>query len=242
MNPEAMRPYALALMDYYRGNLSAALTIVRDDGWITQLPIDTFFRQAQKLELEKKALDLCRGDILDVGAGTGLHSLFLQEMGLRVTAIDVSAEAVQIMKERGVTNAQQADIMLFNEGYFDTIIMMGHGIGVVENIAGLDQFLKNMHELLKPNGQILLTSAELRVTNEPIHLAYHRRNLDAGRYYGEIRMQFKYRDFIGPLFGWLHVDAETLGIHALKVGWQCEVISQQQDGNYLARLSKKRQE
>jgi hypothetical protein len=81
MDPVAMKPYGLALMDYHKGNRSACCTIIRDDGEVSELPISTFFRPAQSLELEKIALDRCYGHILDAGAGTGIHSLFLPEEG-----------------------------------------------------------------------------------------------------------------------------------------------------------------
>ena len=238
MNPEAMKPYGIALLDYDKGNLSATLIIYRDDGWREELPMSGFFRQPQEYDLERTALDLCYGHALDVGAGTGIHSLFLQERGVVVYAIDVSPEAVQIMRARGVSDVRQADILSFNDGEFDTVIMMGHGIGVVEDIAGLSNFLKHAPGLLKPKGQILLTSLDVRRTNNPTHLEYQKRNPDNGRYFGEIRMQFEYRGIRGPLFGWLHIDAETLSRYASKTGWNCDVVQRQHDRNYLARLTR----
>lgn len=238
MNPEAMKPYGLALSDYERGSLSATLIMHRDDSWREELSASTFFRQPQEYELERAALDLCSGHVLDVGAGTGLHTLFLQERGTLVCAIDVSLEAVQIMKRRGVLDVRQADILSFEDGEFDSVIMMGHGIGVVENIRGLVDFLERVPGLLTATGQILLTSLDVRGTSDPIHLEYQKRNLRSGRYFGEMRLQFEYRGIRGPLFGWLHIDAETLRSYASKTGWNCEVIQQQQHGNYLARLTR----
>ena len=75
------------------------------------------------------------------------------------------------------------------------------------------------------------------VTAEPKDLAYQQQNTEAGRYFGKIRMRFKYRDIAGPLCGWLHVDARTLTKHARQFGWYCQVICRQDDGNYLAKLS-----
>ncbi len=239
MNPEAMKPHGKALLDYHHGNVSAAVTIVRDDGWTDVMPTASFFRQADSLDLERLALDLCTGQILDAGAGTGLHTLFLQNKGFKVTAIDVVPEAIQIMRERGISDAQQADIMTFGGSHFDTILMMGHGIGMVENIAGLAQFLVRTHDLLSLTGQVLLTSLDARITSNPTHLEYQKRNLGSGRYVGEIRMQFKYREIEGPFFGWLHVDPETLKTHAERHNWVCDLVSKQDDGNYLASLTRK---
>ena len=233
-----MKPYGLALLDYYTGNLSATLISYRDDGWRDELPMRMFFRQPQEYNLERTALDLCHGHVLDGGAGTGIHSVFLQERGLVACAIDVSPEAVQIMRDRGVLDVRQSDILSFNDDEFDTVIMMGHGIGVVEDIAGLSSFLKHAPRLLKPSGQILFTSLDVRVSNNPTHLEYQKRNLNSGRYFGEVRMQFEYGSIRGPLFGWLHIDAETFSNYASKAGWNCDVIQRQPDGNYLGRLTR----
>jgi len=237
MNPKAMKPYGLALLDYHRGNLDTTLIIHRDDGWEDELSIKTFFRHPQDFEVERIALDLCRGHVLDVGAGTGLHSLLLQDKGLSVCAIDVLPEAVQIMRDKGVIDVRQADIMSFENERFDTILMMGHGIGVVEDINGLTQFLSHVVGLLNQNAQILLTSLDVQVTDNPTHLTYQEQNLEAGRYFGEIRMKFKYGDSEGPLFGWLHIDPETLSDYASRENLYCEMVEQQDDGNYLACLS-----
>lgn len=119
---------------------------------------------------------------------------------------------------------------------FDTMLMMGHGIAMVENLSGLDQFLAHARTLLRPGGQILITSLDVRVTSEPINLSYQKRNAESGHYIGEIRMRFKYRDVAGPFLTWLHVDPKTLAKHAHRFGWNCEVIRMEKNGNYLARL------
>jgi len=141
------------------------------------------------------------------------------------------------MQERGVTNVRQADVFSFAEGRFDTILILGHGIGIAENIAGLNLLLNRLHELTESKGQILLTSLDVRVTRDPLHQAYQKRNLNAGKYIGEVRMQFCYKGARGPMFGWLHVDPETLRSQASKTGWASQLVQQQDDGNYLACLT-----
>ena len=45
MDPSAMRPYALAMQAYHRGDHTAELLIRRDDGYEDQVPIAFFFRE-----------------------------------------------------------------------------------------------------------------------------------------------------------------------------------------------------
>ena len=203
----------------------------------TAIPAALFFRDESGFtEIERTATRLCEGRVLDVGAGAGSLSAVLQRKGYLVTAIDISPEAVAVAKRRGVIDARCADIFAFGGGPFDTMLMMGHGIGMVETIEGLKRFLARAHSLLTVNGQLLVDSLDVRVTDDSENLAYHDANRNAGRYIGEVRMQFEFQDRKGPYCGWLQVDAETLRKHSESAGWQCEVVRQGDDGDYLARL------
>ena len=42
MNPEAMKPFGQASLDYYQGNKDAAISVLRDDGWTSQMPASGF--------------------------------------------------------------------------------------------------------------------------------------------------------------------------------------------------------
>ncbi len=237
MDPEAMKPHGVALFDYYHGNKSAVVTFTREDGLKEDLAAAFFFRDPRQDELEGAALDLCRGHVLDIGAGAGIHSLYLQQHGFKVTSIDVSPEAAAIMRDRGVADVRELDVMSLNNEQFDTVLMMGHGIGLVETTDGLSAFLKHTLGLIRVHGQILLTSLDVRITTDSAHLQYQEKNTKSGRYFGEIRMRCEYGNIRGPIFGWLHIDGGTLGEYCRKAGWKCEIVTQKTDGNYLARLT-----
>jgi SAM-dependent methyltransferase len=237
MDIQAMTPHGLALKAYFEGQMTAEITVRRDDGFEASLPAKHFFRSAAEFSpLETAALRLCRGHILDIGAGSGIHSLALQSEGLTVTAIDISPEAVEIMIRRGVKDTQQADMLSYPGGPFDTLLMLGHGIGITGNLVGLDKFLLHAHNLVTSDGQILLDSLDVSRSHDEQNLSYHKANQQAGRYIGETRIQMEYLGIKGPFFGWLHIDCQTLSKHASKAGWICEVILEEESGEYLARL------
>lgn len=183
------------------------------------------------------AIELCKGSILDIGAGAGCHSLALQDRGMSVLAIDISPHAINVMTKRGVKEVKQADVIEFCERKFDTLLMMMHGIGIVGNLPGLDHFLTHAHTLLKSSGQIVFDSLDVRYTDDSKHLAYQEANRQAGNYIGEVRTQFEYKGKIGPFFNWLHVDPATLNEHAKKIGWSCQVVYWEHNGDYLAKLT-----
>ncbi len=241
MDPKAMEPQGFALAAYVEGNIDAELVIHRDDGLEESMRVGHFFRDpAEFTEIEKVAIDLCSGRVLDVGAGAGIHSLALQQRGVRVTAIDISPQAVAVMVGRRVQDVRCQDVFCLQGGPFDTLLIMGHGIGMVENIAGLDDFLSHARDLTSVDGQVLLDSQDVRCTDDPRHLAYHEANRKMGRYIGEVRLRLAFQGFSGPPCSWLHVDPDTLGIRARAKGWTSRVILQEECGHYLAELTRLR--
>jgi len=232
-----MIPFGRALLDFYNKKKEAEIIVWRDDGLKSILPAGHFFREPDKFsEIEIAALGRCTGHVLDIGAGSGIHTQYLQTKGMRVTALDICLQAVDIMHSQGIDDVHHANIFNFKGGPFDTLLMLGHGIGMVENIGGLKKFLDHAHTLLRQNGPLIFDSLDVSRTDDPAHLAYHEKNRSMGRYIGATRLHFEYADNIGPDCGWLHVDFQTLNKHARHANWVTELIYETQDGEYLAQL------
>jgi len=71
----------------------------------------------------QKFIDLLKGrKILDLGCGSGDHSLYFKQRGLDVTSIDLSEEMIKLCKERGL-DALLMDIenLKFEDKSFDGI-------------------------------------------------------------------------------------------------------------------------
>lgn len=239
MKPEEMTLHGKSLFDYYNGDQTAEIILLRNDGFETVLPISVFFRsETEFFPGEMEAINLCKGIVLDIGAGSGIHSLVLQSRGLKVTAIDIDPTAVEIMIERGIKDVRCVDVMKLESVHFDTLLMLGHGIGMTEDIQGFYNFLDHATSLISDNGQLIINSVDVSQTSDPVHLKYHQSNKNAGRYIGEIRLQFVYKGEKSPFFGWLHIDPRTLQKLAAEKNWKSELISQEENGEYLARLTK----
>jgi SAM-dependent methyltransferase len=236
---EGMKPFGLAVRDFYAGDVSSEVVFRRDDGVVSTLAVSAFFRGPLDFQVDKVLLDRCAGKVLDVGAGSGIHSLYLQSKGFTVYALDVSPEACHVMKRRGVKNIICSNVSDLPSGAFDTILILGRSICMVETLSGLDSFLAYARNLVNPSGQILLNSLDVACTKDPRDLAYHELNRKAGRYIGEIRVSLEYKDLVGPKIGMLHVDPVELARYAAKTGWVCDVLLKEKDGHYAARLGKK---
>jgi SAM-dependent methyltransferase len=234
---DAMKPYGVALKDFARGEKNAVLIYERDDGFREEHPVSIFFREPSEFfPSERLAMDLCVGQILDIGAGAGIHTRLLERRGYLVTAIDICPESVDVMTEAGVQDARCKDILEMASGDYYTLLFMGRGIGLVENLEGLDLFLNHAKNLIHPDGHLLINAWDVIKSDISEHRAYQDANRKSGRYVGEIRLRLHYKELIGEPFTWLHVDPETLSQHAIQAGWHTEIIKQDESGDYLARL------
>jgi len=233
-----MEPFGEALEDFYNGEKNAEITLIRDDGLEWNVPIEYFFRSPKDFSnLEKEAIKLCKGKVLDMGAGVGPHSLELQRLGLDVYAIDISFHACEIMQKRGVKNVQCIDFYNLPMDSFDTILLLGRSIGFVGNLKGLKKFLSYSKTRLNPEGIIILDSINIFSTQEQEILNYIERNRKLGRYIGEGSFQMKYNNILGDKFQNVQIDPDTLKKISQELGLSCEILYKEEDGIYLAKIS-----
>jgi SAM-dependent methyltransferase len=196
-----------------------------------EMPVDVYFRGEDEMpELELKALALCNGKVLDVGAGVGSHALILQKRGLNVTGMDISVPAVTIMKQRGLKQAIEGNILTYKEDTYDTLLFMMNGIGLTGSIAGLKAFLKHVKGLLNPGGQLVFDSSDLSYLYQEI-------SFPLNGYYGEVSFRYEYKSIKGNWFKWVYVDQKTLKDIAQQSGWDAEIVFEDDHDQYLARLT-----
>lgn len=224
------KPNGLALTAFINGDKSAAIGIHMDDDSVTYMPIEIYFRSEEEFpEIEKLALTLCKGKILDVGAGAGAHSLVLQDKGFEVKAIDIDSDSVKIMAARGVKNATTANFLKLPEKEkFDTLLFLMNGIGIAGDLSGLSNYLEKAKKLLEPNGQIILDSSDLRNGETELDLSIE--------YFGVFDYQLEFEDSKGEHYNWLYIDQEKLNEVSEKAGYSCKIIYEQEDGGFLAKL------
>lgn len=224
-------PYSLALKDFYAGKTEDGLWLNTSYGEPEEMPLWYFFRAYEEMpDLEKMALSVCEGRILDVGSGTGCHALILQQFGNEVVAIDTSEEAVAIMKDSGLKEAKVIDFFKYGDQKFNTLLCLMNGIGFIGKLDRLDAFLKKADELLEPDGQVVFDSSDISYLYEGAK--------PTEAYYGEVSFQYQYNELKGEWFDWVYIDHQTLTKKADALGWYTYILHQEND-QYLARLIRK---
>lgn len=234
--PENKDPMGTAIYDFFKYGKAARLRVFSSQFDEDEIPVATLFRSYNEMPpIEQTALRLSTGKILDVGAGSGCHTLALREMGKDATAIDISPLSVKVMKERGL-NAMPVNLFdpLFCES-FDTILMLMNGSGIIGKLEHLGDFFQRMKLLLRPGGCVLMDSSDLKYLFEEEDGSYL---IDlAGDYYGEIDFRMQYKQVKGDTFDWLYIDFDMLSLYAAQYGFKAEMVEEGSHYAYLAKLT-----
>lgn len=227
--------FGRALKDYYTGDQPEILFLHNNYGTVEEMPVEIFFREPEDFpELEFIALSLCDGKVLDVGAGAGSHALHLQSQGMEVHALEHSKTACEIMSERGVLNVKNQDFFHYNEETYDTLLFMMNGIGLAGSLENVTQILEHSKTLLNPGGQILFDSSDLSYLYEDGSVIR-----PVNHYFGEIGFQYEYKGNKGTPFSWVYVDQDTMIALAQASGWVIQILYEDDQDQYLARLELK---
>lgn len=233
-------PMGSAILEYQKTGKAAKLRVLSSQFEEDEIPVAHLFRSEEDMpELEKTALSMARGRVLDIGAGAGCHSIILQERGLDVTSVDISPLSCEAMKMRGLKDVRCMDI-LNDEGEgpwyhsFDTILMLMNGTGIAGKAEGLKPMLRKVSELLTPDGCILIDSSDLQYLylNEDGSF-----DIDlCGAYYGEVDYRMVYRNVKGKPFDWLYADYSLLATTCGKCGLKSEIVAEGDHYDYLAKI------
>lgn len=224
-----------AIYDYHFNGESDVLRVFSSDFDEDEMPVADLFRDFDQMpELEKIALEEASGSILDVGAGSGCHSVALGKMGRQAVAIDISPLSVAVMKDRGL-DARLVNFYdeAFNE-QFDTVLMLMNGTGIIGRLENMPAFFARLRQILKPGGRVLIDSSDLRYLFEEEDGSLM---IDlADDYYGQLDYQMQYKDVLGEPFDWLYVDFDTLAFYAEENGFKAKLVAEGEHYDYLASL------
>ena len=227
-------PIGLAIFEFSKNNSDENIVVYSDLCDDDVIPVNYLFRNLASMpELEKTALSLCKGKILDVGAGAGCHSNILKAKGFDITAIDTSQGAVDYMLSKNI-NAKRISVLDLSGEKFDTILILMNGIGLAKTMDELQPFLLHLKSLLNEGGKIYCDSSDLTylyVEEDGSMLI----DLN-GKYHGEMKFNMKYKNVESGWFPWLYIDFENLHDHALAAGLKCTLVQENENYIYLVCL------
>jgi SAM-dependent methyltransferase len=235
--------YGQQLLAQYHSKQTTVEIIERDDGYIdTGSNPGLYFSEYRKWSpLEKRAIKLARGKVLDVGCGAGRHALYLQAKNFDVVGIDNSPGAIRVCKLRGLKKAlvrSISDVDKFKPASFDTIIMMGNNFGLFRSKESARLILKKFARITAPDARIIAVTFDPYKTNNLHHLSYLRANRRRGRLGGQIRMRVRYGKAVGEWFDYLFVSPEEMRDILSDTDWHIEELLNAEEANYVAVIQK----
>ncbi len=217
-------PIGQAALDYQNGIRGEQIVVKMNIAEDELLSPAYFFRTFEQMPIqEQEALKRCSGKILDVGAGAGVHSIWLQEQGFDVDSIDISPLSCETMVKRGIKNVLLKDVYDLEDRKYDTILLLMNGAGVARTLSGLEALLLHLKTLLKPGGKILADSTDLLYlftdANGETWI-----DIASDTYYGEMEYRLSYKNIKGKPFPWLFVDPHTFADYAKLCGFEVKEI------------------
>ncbi len=101
--------------------------------------------------------------ILDAGCGTGKNMEFLKSKGYQVEGIDVSEEALDFCRKRGLANVKlgSVDKIPYKDCTFDAVLCMDV-LGLLDKNAQ-KRAVSELVRVIKPGGLVILNSAALEM-------------------------------------------------------------------------------
>ena len=152
-----------AILDYRSDGKERILQVSSDVSLPEEMPASYFFRGYEAMnDIERFAMDHAQGKVLDMGAGAGCHSLYLQAKGMEVHALESSPLLCALMQELGIEYVHQYRWQDWETNLkFDTILLLMNGAGMAEDQSGFTALLTFLKSLLSENGRIYMDSSDI---------------------------------------------------------------------------------
>ncbi|HYC28701.1 MAG TPA: class I SAM-dependent methyltransferase [Chitinophagaceae bacterium] len=107
---------------------------------------------AQKRNLIKKATSLDTGNLLDIGAGTGLFVEAMRKAGWKVTGLEPDETARKRAREMNIVLNDISDLFKLPPASFNAITMWH----VLEHVHDIHGYLSQIGKLLQPGGKLII--------------------------------------------------------------------------------------
>ena len=201
---ETEDPFGLVLLDYLHNRaLGHDFILENDDGRKTPaMPPEWYFNTPERwYEWEREKLSSISGPVLDLGCGAGRASLFLQELGLDVTAVDASPGAVAVCRARGIKDVRLCDLREPpSDKEWGAILLLCGNLGLAGGWDETQQLLLKLAELSRMDAVLIADTVDPTVgeSESSLRRAYQRVQDRRGKYEGLVGLRLHYGDMKSP--------------------------------------------
>jgi SAM-dependent methyltransferase len=232
------------ILDYFERGVGLEI-VERDDGFINSSsrgPAAYFASFRDWPKVERAALRLVRGRVLDVGCGPGRVVLELQRRGHEVVGIDVSPLAVEVARRKGARDVRELPATRVGRslGRFDTFVLFGGNFGLMSSRRRAPWLLRRFRSIANEDARILAESVNPYTTKDSDHLGYHERNRRRGRMPGQLRIRIRYGLHRTPWFDYLLASPDEMADLARGTGWELTQVIDQGEHVFVGVLERRR--
>jgi SAM-dependent methyltransferase len=216
----------------------------RDDGLIySSDPADYLAPYRRWPATERRAMRAVRGRVLDVGCGAGRVSLYLQERGHDVTAIDESPLAVEVARRRGVRNAsaRSAGDIDSSLGTFDTIVLLRNNFGLIGREGSASRLLRRFAAVTSEQGRIVTDSVDPERVANPAFREYRGHRHAAVRPHAQ-RYRVRWQRWATPWFYYLMFSPADMERLVAGTPWRVRRFIDDGSPRFVAVLEKRHRE
>lgn len=237
--------YGQEMLAFYNG-IDVHEVMERDDGFrevSTKRPAYYFSSYDDWSRIEKEAIKHVKGRVLDIGAGAGRISLYLQSLGHEVTAIDNSGLAVEVAKKRGVKDARTVPVeeigSVMQQDEFHTMLLLGNNFGILENKEKAVRILKELASNSPEDAILIAESYDPYTSDSEDYAVYRKSNVKRGRMPGQLRVRIRYGPYTGPYNDYLLVSCEEMESILETTPWRIMRNIQDSTPAYIVVLEKR---
>lgn len=170
------------------------------------------------------------GPLLDMGAGIGRHSLYFQER-FETVAIEPHRELVETMRERGVEDAQVADMFSLRESFgrdrFQSALAVGTQMSLGRSMQGLHEFLGDLAWVTTPDGTAVVDGFDPDQEATQEMLDYYDDSTEGLAYRV---LQFEYDGSLGDPWLYRLFAPDRVREAAVDTGWEVAEVRYGDDG------------
>lgn len=199
--------FGAALLDYLDGKEVPGLLLEAEGrGAAPAMHPEWFFRGFERWKWQDQELLplIEHGPVLDLGAGAGRASLYVQERGLPVTAVDASPGAVEVCRRRGLADVRLGDVNdpPADQAWAGLLLLCGN-LGLGGSWEGNRRLLSRLAGLAAPGA--VLVGDSVTPDGPP-----------------EVALRIRYRNLVTPWWRQYNIPAGQMAGLVDGTGWRLE--------------------